>query len=59
MEKVFNLENGHAIKVENADREIENDYKITFFEDGKKLDEELCNKCAARHTRHLREYWKK
>jgi hypothetical protein len=40
MEKVFNLGNGHAIKVENANRGTEDDYKIIFFEDGRKLDEE-------------------
>ena len=41
---VFELENGHSITVEKANRGYEDDYKITFFEDGRKLFEEYGNK---------------
>lgn len=44
MEKIFELGNGHTIKVERANRGIKDDYKITFFEDGRKLDEEYGTK---------------
>ena len=40
----FELGNGHTITVEKANRGIEDDYKITFFEDGRKLFEEYANK---------------
>ena len=40
----FELENGHSITVEKANRGIEDDYKVTFFEDGRKLFEEYANK---------------
>lgn len=33
----FDLGNGHTIAVETANRGLEDDYKITFFEDGKQL----------------------
>lgn len=42
--KKFDIENGHTIIVENANRGISDDYKITFFENGIKLFEEYGNK---------------
>lgn len=33
----FVLGNGHTIAVETANRGLKDDYKITFFEDGKQL----------------------
>lgn len=42
--KKFYLGNGHTITVEKANRGIEDDYKITFFEDSKKLGDEYGNK---------------
>ena len=42
--KNFELGNGHTITIEYANRGIVDDYKITFFEDGRKLFEELSNK---------------
>lgn len=41
--KKFNLGNGHIITIEIANRGIEDDYKITFYEDGRKLFEEFGN----------------
>ena len=35
--KIFNLGNGHTLEVENANRGIEDNYKVTFKEDGKAL----------------------
>ena len=35
--KIFNLGNGHTLEVEKANRGIEDDYKVTFKEDGKAL----------------------
>ena len=42
--KTFELGNGHTITIEDANRGIADDYKITFFEDGRKLFEEFGNK---------------
>ena len=43
--KRFELTNGHSIIVEKVNRDsLKNDYKITFFEDGRKLDEEYGNR---------------
>lgn len=42
--KEFDLGNGHTIIIEKANRGIEDDYKITFFEDGRELGEEYGNK---------------
>ena len=42
--KTFELGNGHTITIEDANRGIIDDYKITFFEDGRKLFEEFGNK---------------
>ena len=42
--KKFILTNSHSITVEKANRGIEDDYKITFFEDDRKLSEEYGNK---------------
>lgn len=36
----FELEKGHMITVEKANRGIEDDYKITYYEDGRKLFDE-------------------
>ena len=44
--KKFDLGNGHTLIVEEANRGIENDYKVTFLEDGRKLDTEYWNKDA-------------
>ena len=44
MVKKFDLGNGHKITVEKANRGIEDDYKIIFFEDGRKLSDEYGNK---------------
>ena len=33
----YNLANGHEITVEKGERGITDDYKVTFFEDGKAL----------------------
>lgn len=38
--KKFDLGNGHTITVEKANRGIEDDYKITFFEDNRYLSYE-------------------
>ena len=35
--KIFNLGNGHTLEVQKANRGIEDDYKVTFKEDGKAL----------------------
>ena len=35
--KRYNLGNGHEITVEKGERGIADDYKVTFFEDGKAL----------------------
>ena len=35
--KRYNLGNGHEITVENGERGIPDDYKVTYFEDGKAL----------------------
>lgn len=40
----YNLGNGHTITVENGNRNIADDYKITFYENGRKLFEEYGNK---------------
>ena len=40
----FELGNGHSITVEKANRGIEDDYKVTFFEDGRKLTEYYATK---------------
>lgn len=40
----FNLGNGHTITVEKANRGIEDDYLITFYEDGRKLSDKYGNK---------------
>lgn len=42
--KTFDLGNRHTITVEKANRGIGDDYKITFFEDGRKLSDEYGNK---------------
>ena len=42
--KTFDLGNGHTITVENANRGREDDYKITFYEDGRKLSDKYGNK---------------
>jgi hypothetical protein len=36
--------NGHTIIVEKANRGYEDDYKVTFYEDGKRLGDEYGNK---------------
>lgn len=33
----FELGNGHTLLVENANRGIEDDYLVSFLEDGKKI----------------------
>ena len=40
----FELGNGQMITVEKANRGIEDDYKITFYEDGRKLFDEHGNR---------------
>lgn len=35
--KRYNLGNGHEIIIEKGERGIKDDYKVTFFEDGKAL----------------------
>ena len=35
--KRYNLGNGHEITIEKGERGIKDDYKVTFFEDGKAL----------------------
>ena len=35
--KRYNLGNGHEITVENGERGIPDDYKVTYFEDGKPI----------------------
>lgn len=42
--KNFDLGNGHTIIVEKANRGIEDDYKVTFFEGGRKLSDEYATK---------------
>ena len=42
--KTFNLGNGHTLTVEKANRGLEDDYKVTFFEDGMKLITEYYNR---------------
>lgn len=42
--KIFDFGNGHTVKAEKSNRGIINEYKITFFEDGKKCDEEFWSK---------------
>ena len=42
--KTFNLGNGHTLTVEKANRGFEDDYKVTFFEDGMKLITEYYNR---------------
>lgn len=41
--KKFDLGNGHTITVETANRGGADDYKITFYEDGRKLMTEYGN----------------
>jgi hypothetical protein len=41
--KKYNLGNGHEITVEKTNR-MDNDYKICFYEDGRKLGEEYGDK---------------
>ena len=35
--KRFNLGNGHELLVETGDRGLNDDYKVTFLEDGKAI----------------------
>ena len=42
--KKYNLGNGHTITVENGNRGYEDDYKISFYEDGRLLSVEYGNK---------------
>lgn len=42
--KTFDLGNGHTITVEKANRGLEDDYKVTFFEDGKPFAPEYYSK---------------
>lgn len=42
--KNFDLGNGHLITVEKTNRDIVDDYKVTFYEDGIKLVTEYYNK---------------
>lgn len=35
--KIFDLGNGHTITIENGNRGLADDYRITFYEDGKPL----------------------
>ena len=35
--RTFDLGNGHTITIENGNRGLEDDYRITFYEDGKPL----------------------
>jgi hypothetical protein len=42
--KTFYLGVGHTIIVEEGNRGYEDDYKITFYEDGRKLTSEYGNK---------------
>ena len=42
--KKFNLGNGHEIVVEKANRGLADDYKITFYENGRNLMTEYGNR---------------
>ena len=42
--KTFYLGVGHTLAVEAGDRGYEDDYKVTFYEDGRKLNTEYCDK---------------
>lgn len=42
--KTFYLGCGHTLTVEDGNRGYEDDYKITFYEDGRKLTSEYGNK---------------
>ena len=42
--KKFNLGNGNEIVVEKANRGLEDDYKITFYENGRNLMTEYGNR---------------
>ena len=42
--KILKLADGHKIRIEEADRGFKDDYKVTFFEDGKKLFSEYADK---------------
>lgn len=35
--KIFELGNGHTLEIEKANRGIDDDYKVTYKEDGKAL----------------------
>ncbi len=41
--KKFELGNGHEISIEKANRGLEDDYKIVYYEDGRKIFEEYGN----------------
>lgn len=41
--KKFEIGNGHSITIEKANRGLNDDYRITYYEDGKKLFEEYGN----------------
>lgn len=44
--KTYELGNGHTVEIEKANRGIEDDYKVIFKEDGRKLIEEYASKDA-------------